>query len=101
MWMAVITRWVRQAGCWIITSRNNGRLMTEQRQNSTQIAIAVVEQDGRFLVGRRPAGVPLAGLSEFPGGKIEPQETAEAAAVRECFEETGIVVEVTGRYPAH
>ena len=59
---------------------------------TARIAIAVVEQDGRFLVGQRPQGVPLAGYWEFPGGKIEPGETPQAAAARECFEETGIEV---------
>lgn len=67
----------------------------------TPIAIAVVEQDGCFLIGQRPEGVPLAGLWEFPGGKIEPGETPEAAAVRECFEEAGIPVEAMSRYPQH
>ena len=67
----------------------------------TPIAIAVVEHDGRFLIGQRPAGVPLAGLWEFPGGKIEPGETPEAAAVRECFEETGVPVAPHARYPEH
>ncbi len=65
----------------------------------TPIAIAVVEQDGRFLIGQRPPGVALAGLWEFPGGKIEPGETPEAGAVRECLEETGLVVEPLFRYP--
>ena len=65
----------------------------------TPIAIAVVEHDGCFLVGRRPPGVPLAGLWEFPGGRIEPGETPEAAAVRECLEETGLHVEPRFRYP--
>ena len=67
----------------------------------TPIAIAVVEHDGRFLIGQRPAGLPLAGLWEFPGGKIEPGETPEAAAVRECLEETGVPVEPLSRYPEH
>jgi 8-oxo-dGTP diphosphatase len=67
----------------------------------TPIAIAVVEWEGRFLVGQRPDGVPLAGLWEFPGGKIEPGETPEAAAVRECREETGLIVEALFRYPEH
>jgi 8-oxo-dGTP diphosphatase len=68
---------------------------------STPIAIAVVEHAGCFLIGQRPAGVPLAGLWEFPGGKIEPGETPEAAAVREAFEETGLAVEPLFRYPSH
>ena len=65
----------------------------------TRIAIAVVEHDGRFLIGQRPPGVPLAGLWEFPGGKIEPGETAEQAAVRECREEAGLVVQPNFHYP--
>ena len=60
---------------------------------STRVAIAVVEQGGCFLIGQRPEGIPLAGLWEFPGGKIQPGESNEAAAVRECLEETGIRVE--------
>lgn len=68
---------------------------------ATPIAIAVVEHDGCFLVGQRPPGVPLAGLWEFPGGKIQPGETPEAAAVRECLEETGLPVEPLFRYPEY
>jgi 8-oxo-dGTP diphosphatase len=68
---------------------------------STLIAIAVVEHEDHFLIAQRPAGVPLAGLWEFPGGKIEPGETPEVAAVRECREETGITVEPLFRYPTH
>jgi mutator protein MutT len=64
----------------------------------TPIAIAVVEQDGRFLIGRREAGIALAGMWEFPGGKVEPGETPEQAAVRECLEETGLAIEIVGRY---
>jgi 8-oxo-dGTP diphosphatase len=67
----------------------------------TQIAIAVVEHEGHFLIGQRPSGVPLAGLWEFPGGKMKPGEMPEAAAVRECLEETGLVVEPLLRYPTH
>lgn len=65
----------------------------------TPIAIAIVEHEGRFLIGQRPDGVALAGLWEFPGGKIEPGESPEAAAVRECEEEAGIVVTPLFRYP--
>ncbi len=67
----------------------------------TPIAIAVVEHEDCFLVGRRPEGTPLAGLWEFPGGKIEPGESAEAAAVRECREEAGVEVEPLFRYPTN
>jgi len=64
-----------------------------------QIAVAIVEHDGRFLVGRRAEGVALAGYDEFPGGKVEPGETPEAAAERECLEETGLRVRAVCRYP--
>lgn len=64
---------------------------------ATPIAIAVVEYRGSYLAGRRPEGVPLAGLWEFPGGKLRPEETPEQAAVRECLEETGVEVDVVGR----
>ena len=60
----------------------------------TPIAIAVVRREGRYLVGRRGAGKALAGMWEFPGGKVEPGETAEQAALRECREETGLEVHV-------
>jgi 8-oxo-dGTP diphosphatase len=62
------------------------------------VAVAVVEHEGHVLVGQRPAGVPLAGFWEFPGGKVELGETTEEAAVRECLEETGLAVEVAGSY---
>jgi mutator protein MutT len=67
----------------------------------TLIAIAVVENRDCFLIGQRPQGVPLEGLWEFPGGKVEPDETAEFAAVRECREETSLDVRVVGEYPQH
>ena len=65
----------------------------------TPIAVAVVHHDGKFLIQQRPAGSKLAGLWEFPGGKIEANESPEAAAVRECLEETGLEVRVVGAYP--
>lgn len=71
----------------------------DQRAMPTQVAIAVVEHQGHYLIGQRPSGVPLAGLWEFPGGKIEPGETPKVAALRECREEAGLDVVVTGTYP--
>jgi 8-oxo-dGTP diphosphatase len=64
----------------------------------TPISIAVVEWNDCFLIGQRPAGVPLAGLWEFPGGKVMPGESPAEAAVRECSEETGLTVQVVGTY---
>lgn len=58
---------------------------------SILVACAVlVDADGRILVTDRPAGKDMAGLWEFPGGKVEPGETPEAALVRELAEELGI-----------
>ena len=65
----------------------------------TQIAIAVVRLDGLVLIGPRPEGAPLAGLWEFPGGKVETLEEPDRAAARECLEEAGIAIEVCGAFP--
>jgi 8-oxo-dGTP diphosphatase len=54
------------------------------------VAAALVDVDGRVLVQRRPEGKPMADLWEFPGGKVEPAETPEAALIRELAEELGI-----------
>ena len=59
-----------------------------------EIAVAVVRHAGRVLIGQRPAGVPQAGRWEFPGGKVRPGESPEAAAARECLEETGLAIHV-------
>lgn len=58
----------------------------------TQVGIAIVEFDSRYLVGRRPDGAALGGMHEFPGGKCRPDESPRACAVRECAEETGLCV---------
>jgi 8-oxo-dGTP diphosphatase len=55
-------------------------------------ACALIDVDGRVLIGKRPAGKALAGLWEFPGGKVEPGETPEACLIRELDEELGITV---------
>ena len=56
----------------------------------TVVAVALLDADGRILLGQRPAHKHLGGLWEFPGGKIEPGETPEAAVIRELHEELGI-----------
>jgi len=53
-------------------------------------AAALIDPDGRVLLAQRPEGKSMAGLWEFPGGKIEPGETPEAALIRELYEELGI-----------
>lgn len=55
-------------------------------------ACALVDGDGRVLIAQRPAGKSLAGLWEFPGGKVEEGETPEGALIRELAEELGITV---------
>ena len=56
------------------------------------VACALVDTDGRVLLAERPAGKQMAGLWEFPGGKIEAHERPEEALIRELKEELGIVV---------
>lgn len=56
------------------------------------VAVAVIIRDGRVLIARRPDHVHQGGLLEFPGGKVEPGETVQAALVREIEEETGLSV---------
>ena len=53
-------------------------------------AVALIDVDGRVLLARRPEGKPMAGLWEFPGGKVNDGETPEAALVRELAEELAI-----------
>ena len=56
------------------------------------VAVALIDVDGRVLIAQRPEGKALAGLWEFPGGKVEPGERPEAALIRELNEELGIDV---------
>jgi 8-oxo-dGTP diphosphatase len=64
-------------------------------QHITSVAIAVVQHQDQFLVGRRAEHLPLGGLWEFPGGKLEADEAPQDAAERECQEETGLDVVAT------
>jgi 8-oxo-dGTP diphosphatase len=55
-------------------------------------AVALIDADNRVLIAQRPPGKPMAGLWEFPGGKVEPGERPEITLIRELREELGIVV---------
>ncbi len=74
--------------------------MDDERKGGTEgpkrlvlvAACALVDADGRVLIARRPEGKPLAGLWEFPGGKVEEGEVPEACLIRELKEELGIDV---------
>ncbi|WP_422926259.1 (deoxy)nucleoside triphosphate pyrophosphohydrolase [Singulisphaera sp. PoT] len=79
---------------------------TFEQERPVRVGIALVARDGRFLVRQRPPGAAMPGVWEFPGGKCEPEESAEDATRRECLEEIGIEVELLGlrrrfdhRYP--
>lgn len=78
--------------------------------NLIVVAAALIDRDGRVLIAKRPADKALAGLWEFPGGKVEQNETPEQALVRELKEELAIdtsesclapLVFATHRYPTH
>lgn len=64
------------------------------------VAAALIDADGRVLVQQRPPGKPMAGLWEFPGGKIDFGETPEAALRRELAEELGIAIDESCLAPA-
>lgn len=64
------------------------------------VAAALVDADSRVLVQRRPPGAAMPGLWEFPGGKVEPGETPDAALIRELAEELAVDVEAACLAPA-
>ena len=76
-----------ESGCW----RDDARA-APARAIVLVAAAALVDADGRVLIAERPAGRSMAGLWEFPGGKVHEGETPEAALVRELHEELGIDV---------
>jgi 8-oxo-dGTP diphosphatase len=57
------------------------------------VACALIDADNRVLIAQRPEGKTLAGLWEFPGGKLEPGERPEPALIRELHEELGIITQ--------
>lgn len=64
----------------------------------TQVVAALIRQNGRFLICRRPAHKTRGLLWEFVGGKVEPGETKQQALVRECREELAVTVQVDDVY---
>ena len=66
--------------------------MTTALKLTLVVAAALVDRDSRILIAQRPAGKALAGLWEFPGGKVEPGERPEETLIRELREELGIEV---------
>ena len=62
-------------------------------------AVVLLDPDGRILIAQRPEGKSMAGLWEFPGGKVEPGETPEEALVRELQEELGVTPRPTSLTP--
>lgn len=66
-------------------------------RKTIEAVAAVIERDGKFLITKRLETSPMGHCWEFPGGKIEPGETIEACAVRECLEEIDVTVEPVRR----
>jgi 8-oxo-dGTP diphosphatase len=68
--------------------------MALERKILLVAACALIDADGRILLAQRPEGKSLAGLWEFPGGKVEPGETPEECLIRELEEELGVTTRV-------
>ena len=75
----------RPGGCWRAEER-----AASGKPSLLVAAVALVDVDGRVLLARRPEGKAMAGLWEFPGGKVGAGETPEEAVVRELMEELGV-----------
>ncbi len=72
--------------CW----QAGARAVSAPQRMVLVVAVALIDVDGRVLLARRPPGKTMAGLWEFPGGKVQPGETPENALIRELNEELGI-----------
>lgn len=75
-------------------------LSPQSRDLLLVVAAALIDGDGRVLVQQRPPGKPMADLWEFPGGKVDPGETPEAALRRELEEELGLKIDQSCLAPA-
>jgi 8-oxo-dGTP diphosphatase len=74
-------------------------MTAQQKPVVLVVAVALIDAERRVLLAQRPAGKSMAGLWEFPGGKVEDFETPEHALVRELHEELGIEVDVADLEP--
>jgi len=72
----------------------SGYALAMTERSPIEVTAAVIERDGRYLIARRPEGVHLARLWEFPGGKREGAETLEECLAREMEEELGVTADV-------
>ncbi len=84
----------------IVNKVSSGGAQVEKIPTMLVVAAALVRGDGQVLVQQRPEGRSMAGLWEFPGGKVEPGELPEAALVRELREELGIDIDPPALAPA-
>ena len=73
------------SGCWDAGAGGRGKLPVV-----LVVAVALIDTDGRILIAQRPEGKSMAGLWEFPGGKVEAGEAPDAALIRELQEELGV-----------
>lgn len=80
--------------------RNPKPIAPQQIETVLVVAAALVDRDGRVLLAQRPDGKPMAGLWEFPGGKVEQGELPEFALMRELEEELGIETRPSCYLPA-
>ena len=86
-------------GCGLVTSpmaiSQSTPIIEAEPKMLLVSAVALIDTDGRVLLTQRPSGKSMAGLWEFPGGKIETGETPEAALIRELWEELNIDTELS------